>query len=179
MAEAVVDALEIIQIEADHRYRTIGRRLDLSERFFQQAREEHAIWQSGERVVHRLMDERLFEALASGDIDHRGARPAYAAIDVEFATALDQAVDSLTGPRDELAFDFRDLAVECPLVGREQIETCIALKQKNERLPDHFVALEPERRQEELVAIDNARFAGSLLRDHVHDRGFFEQAPVS
>ena len=67
VAEAVVDRLEVVQVEEEHRDRLDGRAAAV-ERVRYAIPEERAVRQSGERVVERLVAQLLLELLALADV---------------------------------------------------------------------------------------------------------------
>ncbi len=75
MAERIVDALELIEIEAEHRQALAAlHALDLVIELLEQ---QHAIGQVGQRVVARHVRDAVFRALAFGDV-FVGGEPAAA-----------------------------------------------------------------------------------------------------
>ena len=82
MAEAVVDHLEVVEVEEQHRRVALQR--VVGERAAEPVDEEQPVGQPGQRVVDRLVGEALAVASARGDVldlvhhVHRGARPSRA-----------------------------------------------------------------------------------------------------
>ena len=67
MAERVVDALEIVEVEAEHRHR-LAVRLDAREALGHLLAQQHAVRQFGQRVVARHVRDALLGAVALGDV---------------------------------------------------------------------------------------------------------------
>ena len=66
MAERVVDALEAVEIEIEHR--ELVAAADAGQRLGEPLAEQHAVGQIGQRVVARHMRDLLLGALALGDV---------------------------------------------------------------------------------------------------------------
>ena len=70
MPETVVDGLEVVEVDVDHRD---FRRATTAERVVDPVAEEGAVREPRERVVERLMGELVLELLLLGDVDHVAA----------------------------------------------------------------------------------------------------------
>src|SRR6266567_2033970 len=67
VAQAVVDELEIVEVEEDHGDIGVAASSGVH-RNLEPVVEEHAIGQAGERVVERLVGKAVFQLLALGDV---------------------------------------------------------------------------------------------------------------
>ena len=65
VAEAVVDGLEVVEVDEQHAGRPPVPRID---RLVDQLGEHRAVGEAGERVVERLVAEVVLELLADGDV---------------------------------------------------------------------------------------------------------------
>ena len=70
VTEAVVDDLEVVEIEEQHGHRTIGG-LGAVQGLFDAVEEQCAVRESRQRVVERLPAQFQIEVLAFGDVAHR------------------------------------------------------------------------------------------------------------
>ena len=66
MAERVVDALELVEIEAEHRQAFAA--FDAFELVLQRLAQQHAVWQVGQRVVARHVGDLALRPLPLGDV---------------------------------------------------------------------------------------------------------------
>ena len=69
VAEAVVDVLEVVEVEEQHRHRPLVAAAP-DERVLDAVAEQRAVRQPGERVVEGLVLEFVLEGLALGDVAH-------------------------------------------------------------------------------------------------------------
>ena len=68
--ERIVDPLELVDIDVEHRQLTAGRQaLQL---MIEALAEQHAVRQIGQRVVMRHVRDTVIDPLALGDVLHRG-----------------------------------------------------------------------------------------------------------
>ena len=67
VAEAVVDVLEVVEVEEQHGER-LGGAVAAAQRVGEPVAEQLAVGEPGERVVERLVAELLLERLAVGDV---------------------------------------------------------------------------------------------------------------
>ena len=71
MAESVVDALEMIEIEAMHGEAARRAGATPRQQRFEPLTEQDAVWQIGQRIVMRHIGDARFGLLALGDVDDR------------------------------------------------------------------------------------------------------------
>ena len=72
VSERVVDVLEAVQVHHQQRERLAASAAPARIALFDAVREQHAVRQAGERVVQRLVLQRLGVGLALGDVAQAG-----------------------------------------------------------------------------------------------------------
>ena len=164
MAESVVDALEVIEIEAMH-----GEALAVPahppQQFIQPLIEQDAVWQIGQRIVMRHIGDTRFGLLALGDVDDRNqyrmrfAKRNAARIGQDFDLAA-VGLDVTPGPVGlvGVADRSRDLAMDIPFVARPQIEERHAVQLRA------AIAVMDKRR---VIDADDAQI-GRIVEPHRH-----------
>ena len=91
MAERVIDRLEVVEVEAEHRSRLVAA--DAGQALFHLFAEENAVRQAGQGIVMRDEGDPLLGALPLGDVDGADQRGLHAFIGQQ--AGIDRDVDRL------------------------------------------------------------------------------------
>ena len=133
VTERVVDPLEVVEVEQQHRAFGAVLRRTLPKCRRQSFTEQGPIRQVGQRVVHCTMGQFELGALAIGDVDQHGAHPALASLGRHRGSHLD--VDACRTPPDDanlgrdrlsgLAGQYVRLDGQMSIVGVNEVEQCL------------------------------------------------------
>ena len=81
VAEAVVDRLEVVEVDEQHREVAVACAPTRAERVLDAVAEQRLVGEAGERVVERLVGELVLEPLALGDVAEAPHPPDDLAVD--------------------------------------------------------------------------------------------------